>query len=74
MENNSTLEIIVTIMKQWPFLLVVFIIIVTIAKWKTIWAAIANLSGVKIKRGETEIEFSISKRPKRFYKIQVSLK
>ena len=58
MENKNVFEIIETIGKQWPFVLVIFIIIVTIVKWKTIWGAIANLSGVRIKKGETEIEFT----------------
>lgn len=56
MENKDIFEIIETIGKQWPFLLVLFIIVVTFAKWKTIWAAITNLSGIKIKKGGTEIE------------------
>ena len=63
MENKDILEIIETIGKQWPFLLVLFIIIVTFAKWKTIWTAVANLSGIKIKKDGTEIELINRQKP-----------
>lgn len=50
-------EIIESIGKQWPFLITLFLIIVFILKWKTIWNFISCVS-VKIKRGDTEIELN----------------
>lgn len=60
MEKKSIIEIIEIIGKQWPFLLTVFVIVVTILKWKTIWKFVTNMSGIKLKKGETEIELSQS--------------
>lgn len=51
-------EIIESIGKQWPFLITVFLIIVFILKWKTIWTFVSSISALKIKRGDTEIELS----------------
>jgi predicted Zn-dependent protease len=54
MEN--AIKIIGTIGKQWPFLLVLFFIIIFILKWKTIWEFIASITQIRIKRGNTEVE------------------
>lgn len=56
MEN--TLKIIETIGRQWPFLLVIFVIIIFIIKWNTIWAFIGGITNIKVKRGETELEIA----------------
>jgi len=56
MEN--TLKIIETVGKQWPFFLILFVIIVFILKWKTIWDFVASISQIKIKRGDTEVELN----------------
>jgi hypothetical protein len=55
MEQN-TIEIIKTIGSQWKFLLVVFLIVVFIIKWKTIWSFIGNFTQIRVKRGQTEFE------------------
>lgn len=55
MEN--ILKIIEVIGKQWPFLIVLFVITVFIIKWNSIWALVESITHIKIKRGQTEIEF-----------------
>jgi len=54
--NENTLEIIEAIGKQWKFLITVFIIIIFIVKWKTIWSFVENFTQIRVKRGENEIE------------------
>jgi len=51
-------EVIESIGKQWPFLLTVFLIIIFVLKWKTIWTLVSTISALKIKRGDTEIELN----------------
>lgn len=54
--NNETIEIINAIGKQWKFLLTIFIITITIIKWKTIWIFLGTLSEIRLKRGTNELE------------------
>ena len=58
MEKKSAYDLIEIIGKLWPLVLIVFVIIVFILKWKTIWNFIGSLSGIKFKKGETQIELS----------------
>jgi hypothetical protein len=58
MEKKSAYDLIEIIGKLWPLVLTVFVIIVFIMKWKTIWNFIGSLTGIKIKKGETQIELS----------------
>jgi len=52
---NDTLKIIETIGQQWPFLIVIFVIVVIIIKWKVIGEYISNISNIKLKKGENEV-------------------
>ena len=56
MEN--ALKIIEAITKQWPFLLILFVITIFILKWNTIWKFIESISQIKVKKGDTEVEFN----------------
>lgn len=54
MEN--AVKIIHAIGSQWPFLLVSFLIIVFIVKWKAIWQLANSVTQIKLKKGENEVE------------------
>lgn len=47
MEKKSAYDLIEIIGKLWPLVLIVFVIIVFILKWNTIWNFIGSLSGIK---------------------------
>lgn len=53
---ENTIKIIEAVGNQWEFLLIVFIIIVVLIKWKTIWELVSTLTQIRIKKGNTEIE------------------
>lgn len=52
------LKIIETVGQQWPFLIVLFVIIIIIIKWNVIGKYISNISDIKLKKGEHEISIS----------------
>lgn len=54
--NENVIEIIEAIGKQWKFLITIFIIIIFIIKWKTIWSFLENFTQIRVKRGDKEIE------------------
>jgi len=54
--SEENLKLIKTIGEQWKLLLVIFFIIVFILKWKTIWSLVSNLTQIRVKRGDNEIE------------------
>ena len=56
MEN--ILKIIEAIGQQWPFLIVLFFIIIIIIKWNVIGDYISNVSDIKLKKGENEVSIS----------------
>ncbi|KAA5537041.1 hypothetical protein F0919_05040 [Taibaiella lutea] len=60
--NTNTIEIIKTIGAQWPFLLVSFIIVVFIIKWKTIWKSLSRVTQIRVKTGNHEVEVHASKK------------
>jgi hypothetical protein len=55
---DNAIKIIEVIGSQWPFLLVMFFIIVVIARRKPIGIFISELTQFKIKKGDTEFEFN----------------
>lgn len=55
MENN-TVEIINAIGSQWTFLIVLFVIIIFIIKWKTIWNSFGRVKRIKVTKGDAEFE------------------
>lgn len=60
---ESTLRIIEAIGKQWPFLIVLFSIIVIVLKWKTIGKFLNNISDVSFKRGSNEVSIKQNRNP-----------
>ncbi len=56
MEN--VLKIIEGIGNQWPLFLEIFIFIIFILKWKTIWAFIASITQIRVKHGRNEFEIN----------------
>ena len=59
MENTEqTIKIINAIGAQWPFLITVFVIVVIIFKWKSIWNGIGKFNRIKVKKGDTEVELN----------------
>lgn len=58
---DNAIKLIEAIGKQWPFLLVVFLIIVVIIKWHSIWNFIASLNQITLKKGDTALELNRNK-------------
>ncbi|NVJ46578.1 MAG: hypothetical protein HWE07_05600 [Cytophagia bacterium] len=58
---ENAIQIIQAIGSTWPFLLVLFFIIVIILKWKTIWIRIGSFNNIKLKGAGAEIELSDKK-------------
>ena len=52
------LKIIEAVGQQWPFLIVLFVIIIIIIKWNVIGSHISNISDIKLKKGENEVSIS----------------
>jgi beta-phosphoglucomutase-like phosphatase (HAD superfamily) len=55
---TDILKIIETVGQQWPFLIVLFLIVVIIIKWNVIGQYISNISEIKLKKGENEVSVS----------------
>jgi len=54
---SETIRIIEAIGQQWPFLVVVFVIVTIIINRKHIGDYVSNISTIRLKKGENEISF-----------------
>lgn len=55
---DKVIKIIQTVGAQWPFLIVVSLIVIVAIKWKYIWKGVGQFRKIKIKKGDSELEFS----------------
>lgn len=71
LNNNDAVAIINAVGGSWPFLLTVFLIVVVLTKWKTIWSKLDKTNKVKI--AGQELEFNNESKEEKFESFEKTI-